>query len=142
MGCHLFLVLLHRAQTARPGALRMTRYLPSVAFIAFLGAGTLPASAESATATSAACGTGKVLYEAKCSQCHGDKGDGKGVGADFFVPRPRDFTSGAFKIRSTESGELPLDPDLRGVIRQGMPYTGMPAWPGFSDQEVSDLICY
>lgn len=120
----------------------MTRYLPSVAIIALLGAGTLPASAGPAAAPGAACGTGKILYEAKCSQCHGDKGDGKGVGADFFVPRPRDFTSGAFKIRSTESGELPLDPDLRRVIRQGMPYTGMPAWPSFSDQEVSDLICY
>lgn len=89
-----------------------------------------------------ACGSGQALYMAKCSQCHGESGDGNGVGAGYFVPRPRDFTSGTFKIRSTESGELPLDADLRRVIRRGMPYTGMPAWPAFSDQEVSDLICY
>jgi mono/diheme cytochrome c family protein len=119
----------------------MTRYLPPLAIIAVLGV-TLSAFATDAPAAGDACGSGKTLYQAKCSQCHGDNGDGKGVGADFFVPRPRDFTSGAFKIRSTESGELPLDPDLRRVIRQGMPYTGMPAWPAFSDQEVSDLICY
>ncbi|MBW8888579.1 MAG: c-type cytochrome [Fibrobacteres bacterium] len=120
----------------------MTRLLPPVAIIAVLGATLSPFAADAPAAAGDACGAGKTLYQAKCSQCHGDNGDGKGVGADFFVPRPRDFTSGAFKIRSTESGELPLDPDLRRVIRQGMPYTGMPAWPGFSEQEVSDLICY
>lgn len=112
--------------------------IPSFRFAlaAALGA-TFPASAAPET-----CGTGKALYEAKCSQCHGGKGDGQGIGADVFSPRPRDFTSGAFKIRATESGELPLDADLRRVIRKGMPYTGMPAWPDFSDQEVADLICY
>lgn len=89
-----------------------------------------------------ACGKGKQLYEAKCSQCHGDVGDGKGVGADLFEPRPRDFTSGAFKIRTTESGELPTDADLHRIIRAGMPYTGMPAWPSFSDAEIADLACY
>ncbi len=120
----------------------MTRYLPPFAIIAVLGAIPSALAADAPPPDGDACGAGKALYQAKCSQCHGDHGDGKGVGADFFVPRPRDFTSGAFKIRSTESGELPLDPDLRRVIRQGMPYTGMPAWPGFSDQEVSDLICY
>ena len=120
----------------------MTRYLPPLAIMAVLGVTLSAFAASSPGAAGEACGAGKALYQAKCSQCHGDNGDGKGVGADFFVPRPRDFTSGAFKIRSTESGELPLDPDLRRVIRQGMPYTGMPAWPAFSDQEVSDLICY
>jgi DMSO reductase family type II enzyme heme b subunit len=89
-----------------------------------------------------ACGRGQELYAAKCSQCHGDNGDGRGVGADFFTPRPRDFTSGAFKIRTTESGELPTDADLHRVIRMGMPYTGMPAWPSFSDAEIADLACY
>lgn len=89
-----------------------------------------------------ACGVGKVLYMEKCSQCHGESGDGKGVGADFFDPRPRDFTSGAFKLRTSESGELPTDADLARAIRVGMPYTGMPAWPQFSDKEVADLVCF
>ena len=99
-------------------------------------------AALSAAEPPTACGKGKELYAAKCSQCHGDNGDGQGVGADFFKPRPRDFTSGAFKIRSTESGELPTDADLHKLIRKGMPYTGMPAWPGFSDAEIADLACY
>jgi DMSO reductase family type II enzyme heme b subunit len=100
------------------------------------------AAAAFSEAAKEACGTGKALYMEKCSQCHGESGDGKGVGADFFNPRPRDFTSGAFKLRTSESGELPTDDDLARAIRIGMPYTGMPAWPQFSDKEVADLVCF
>lgn len=85
---------------------------------------------------------GKALYESKCSQCHGDAGDGKGVGADRFRPLPRDFTSGIYKIHSTPSGELPTREDLKRVIRRGMPYTGMPAWPQFSDEELEEIVTY
>ncbi len=85
---------------------------------------------------------GKALYMDKCSQCHGDDGDGKGAGAGFFRPLPRNFTSGSFKIRTTESGELPTDADLKSIIRRGMPYTGMPAWPKFSEEELSDLVYF
>lgn len=85
---------------------------------------------------------GKILYTQKCSQCHGDAGDGAGSGAEFFLPLPRDFTSGAFKIRTTQSGELPTDADLKAIIRRGMPHTGMPAWPKFNEEELSNLAYY
>lgn len=85
---------------------------------------------------------GKKTYEKYCSQCHGEAGDGRGYAAVHVLPRPRDFTSGKFKIRSTPSGQLPTDSDLRRVIRQGMPYSSMPAWPNFSDAEVEGLIQY
>ncbi len=85
---------------------------------------------------------GKAIYDSKCSQCHGETGDGKGVGADGFRPLPRDFTLGIYKIHSTPSGELPTREDLKRVIRKGMPYTGMPAWPQFSDDEVEDIVTY
>lgn len=85
---------------------------------------------------------GKALYMEKCSQCHGENGDGKGPGAEFFKPLPRDFTSGAFKIRTTGSGELPTDADIRAIIRRGMPHTGMPAWPRFSEEELANLAYY
>ena len=49
---------------------------------------------------------------------------------------------GNFKVRSTPSGELPTHQDLVNIIRRGMPYTSMPAWPNLSDQEVSDLAYY
>jgi mono/diheme cytochrome c family protein len=83
--------------------------------------------------------SGKKLYLKYCSQCHGEKGDGEGYAAVHLRPRPRNFTTAKFKIRTTPSGALPTHQDLINIIRHGMPYTSMPAWPGFSDQEVSDI---
>ena len=85
---------------------------------------------------------GKKLYEVNCSQCHGEKGDGLGIAAPFVLPKPRDFTSGKFKIRTTPSGSLPTTQDLKSIIRNGMPYTAMPAWPQFSDEQLTDLAYY
>ena len=83
--------------------------------------------------------SGKKLYLKYCSQCHGEKGDGEGYAAPHLRPRPRNFTMGKFKIRTTPNGALPTHQDLVNIIRRGMPYTSMPAWPNFADQEVSDL---
>ena len=83
--------------------------------------------------------SGKALYLKYCSQCHGEKGDGEGYATPHLCPRPRDFTSGKFKVRTTPNGALPTHQDLVNIIRRGMPYTSMPAWPNLSDQEVSDI---
>ena len=85
---------------------------------------------------------GRELYEDKCAQCHGQEGEGDGVAADALNPRPRDFTSGSFKIRTTPSGELPTDGDLASIIRKGMPYTGMPAWDFLGEEEIANLVAY
>jgi mono/diheme cytochrome c family protein len=86
--------------------------------------------------------SGRQLYVKNCSQCHGEKGDGVGYATSRVLPKPRDFTSGKFKIRTTPNGALPTHQDLVNIIRRGMPYTSMPAWPGFSNQEVSDIAHY
>jgi len=83
--------------------------------------------------------SGKRLYLKYCSQCHGDKGDGEGYATPHLYPRPRNFTSGKFKVRTTPNGALPTHQDLVNIIRRGMPYTSMPAWPTLTDQQVSDL---
>jgi mono/diheme cytochrome c family protein len=85
---------------------------------------------------------GKKLYDVNCSQCHGEKGDGQGVATSFVLPKPRDFTSGKFKIRTTPSGALPTTEDLKNIIRVGMPYTAMPAWPQLTDQQLIELAYY
>jgi mono/diheme cytochrome c family protein len=82
---------------------------------------------------------GKRLYLKYCSQCHGEKGDGEGYAAPHLRPRPRDFTTGKFKVRTTPNGALPTHQDLVNIVRRGMPYTSMPAWPNLSDEEVSNL---
>lgn len=85
---------------------------------------------------------GKKVYLEKCSQCHGENGDGNGIAKPFFRPAPRDFTSGIFKFRSTASGELPTDADLKRSIREGMHYTGMPDWPNLTNDEVQNLVYF
>ena len=86
--------------------------------------------------------SGRRLYEKYCAQCHGDKGDGEGHATPHLFPRPRDFTTGQFKVRTTPNGALPTQEDLVRVIRRGMPYTSMPAWPRLSDQDVANLAYY
>ena len=83
--------------------------------------------------------SGKRLYLKSCSQCHGENGDGEGYASPHLRPRPRNFTTGKYKIRTTPNGALPTHQDLVSIIRRGMPYTSMPAWPTLSDQELSDL---
>ena len=86
--------------------------------------------------------SGKKLYGKYCSQCHGDNGDGEGYATPHLNPKPRNFTTGKYKIRSTPTGSLPTHQDLVNIIRRGMPYTSMPAWPTLTDQEVSDLAYF
>ncbi len=83
--------------------------------------------------------SGKALYLKYCAQCHNDNGDGEGYAAPHLRPRPRNFTTGKFKVRTTPNGALPTHQDLVSIIRRGMPYTSMPAWPDLSDQDVSNL---
>ena len=85
---------------------------------------------------------GKALYLKNCSQCHGDKGDGQGYATVHLLPQPRNFTTGKFKVRTTPNGALPTHQDIVNVIRRGMPYTSMPAWPALTDQEVENLAYY
>lgn len=85
---------------------------------------------------------GRQLYARYCAQCHGDKGDGEGYATPHLYPRPRDFTTGKFKVRTTPNGALPTHQDLVAIIRRGMPYTSMPAWPNLSDEDVSNLAYF
>jgi DMSO reductase family type II enzyme heme b subunit len=84
---------------------------------------------------------GKAVYERKCALCHGEKGDGKGPAADRLDPRPRDFTSGTYKIRST-SNKIPSDRDLFDVVTKGMPGTSMPAWAVLPEKDRWNLVAY
>jgi mono/diheme cytochrome c family protein len=86
---------------------------------------------------------GKNVYDAHCVECHGDMGRGDGPSASYVTPRPRDFTSGKYKIRSTESGSVPTDDDLIQSVRQGLYGTSMPAWARIlSDAEIADVVAY
>src|SRR5437868_6671027 len=72
---------------------------------------------------------GKKAYERRCAGCHGVNGDGKGDAAIFLNPKPRDFSSGMFKFRSSALGTLPSDQDLMSTISKGVAGTSMPGFP-------------
>ncbi len=65
------------------------------------------------------------LYIRHCAPCHGDFGEGDGPGAETLDPRPRDFSTGRFRLISTETG-LPTREDLIEVITHGIVGSAMP----------------
>ena len=101
------------------------------------------AQAAKPAATKEMVQAGKKVYERRCFFCHGDKGDGNGPVADYLDPRPRDFTLGIFKLRSTGSGALPTDEDLFRTISRGIAGTAMPSWePYLSETERWQVLYY
>jgi mono/diheme cytochrome c family protein len=85
---------------------------------------------------------GAKIYARYCVGCHGVNGDGKGVAADMLLVKPRDFTKGIFKFRSTPSGTLPTDEDLYKVLSRGVYRTSMPDWALLTERERLAVIEY
>ena len=85
---------------------------------------------------------GKRIYNEWCAQCHGYEGDGKGYAENFSFPKPRDFTVGVYKFKTTASGMPPLDEDIARTIREGLHGTTMPGWKRLSDEDIRDLVAY
>lgn len=85
---------------------------------------------------------GERIYKEACFTCHGDAGKGDGVNADYLFTRPRDFTTGTYKVRSTATGSPPTDEDLFRSITVGFPEFGMPRFEYLSAKERWALVYY
>ena len=89
-------------------------------------------------ATPAAADPATSVYNHACAWCHGKDGRGDGPAAfsinKYLAPRPRDFTRGRFKLRSTPSGALPTDEDLLRTLERGIP-AYMPSFIGLTAGE-------
>jgi mono/diheme cytochrome c family protein len=84
---------------------------------------------------------GQTTYMEYCVQCHGKKGDGKGVSSAGMFPPPRDFTLGIYKFGNVVSGELPHDEDFYRIIRGGLHGTAMLPWD-ISDKRLDAVTQY
>ncbi len=83
---------------------------------------------------------GGALYEQHCAPCHGIDGDGQGEAAYLLSPKPRDFTGGLYKLRSTPTGSPPTDADLLLTLRRGVAGTAMPAWDRLADEDLAAIV--
>ena len=101
------------------------------------------AAVSAVSQADASADRGRAIYQGKCVECHGASGRGDGPAAVLMTPRPRDFTSGKYEIRSTETGSVPTDDDLVRTVAQGMPGTAMPAWKTLlTDAQIRDVVEY
>jgi cytochrome c oxidase cbb3-type subunit I/II len=78
---------------------------------------------------------GEKIYLENCAVCHGQRGDGKGPEANRLKTKPRDFTTGNYKFRSTPSGSLPVDRDIFRTISRGVRATSMLSQLHLSENE-------
>jgi mono/diheme cytochrome c family protein len=85
---------------------------------------------------------GRRLYTEYCQPCHGAEGKGDGPLSYLVYPKPRNFTSGLYKLRSTRADQLPSDQDLFKTVRTGMMGTSMPAFSFLSDDDINTLVAY
>ena len=84
---------------------------------------------------------GKGLYDKQCAACHGLTGRGDGEAAYLLYPKPRDFTTGNYRLVSTWE-RVPTDEDLFRTISRGMPGSAMPSWGHLREEERWGLVHY
>ena len=86
--------------------------------------------------------SGIELYQSYCSVCHGPTGGGDGPAAAFLYPAPRDFTTGLFKYKTSDSEiQQPMNEDLFRTIKFGLARTAMPAWGSvLRDEQILELV--
>ncbi|MBI4638581.1 MAG: c-type cytochrome [Candidatus Rokubacteria bacterium] len=127
--------------TGLGGARHAARRVRLAARIVLVPLGALLAMASPGSAQQGDANAGKAVYAKKCALCHGEKGDGKGPAAELLSPRPRDFTGGVFKIRTT-ANKSPSDRDMFRIITEGMPGTSMPPWGVLPEKDRWNLVAY
>ena len=77
---------------------------------------------------------GQDLYNNNCASCHGDKGDGKGQFVDHYFPPVADLTAAGTQSMS--------DAQLHWIIRNGISFTAMAAYPEFDDDQLWSIVTY
>ena len=74
---------------------------------------------------------GKRVFETHCTRCHGEDADGDGPDGRSMLPRPANF----HEIK-------PSYPAAAEILRDGVPGSGMPAWPLVTPAEIQAVTYY
>lgn len=74
---------------------------------------------------------GERIYDAHCVRCHGERGDGHGPEANKYQPSPADFQRMLVSFHGVEH-----------IMHNGVPGSGMQAYPLLSPQEIQALTFY
>jgi mono/diheme cytochrome c family protein len=100
---------------------------------------TWPPGADVPAATPA----GPRIFARRCAVCHGPDGRGNGPAAPSLIPRPRDFTLGQFKYKTTPAGQPPSEADLIRTVREGLHASAMPYFGDLlSEAEIREVVVY
>ena len=79
--------------------------------------------------------TGRVAYTGSCAVCHGADGKGNGVFGTATYPNATDLTTGDAQERT--------DAQLFWIIKNGLSFTGMPAFDRqYQDQDIWAMVSY
>jgi len=84
----------------------------------------------------------RTVYEQQCAACHAATGDGNGPAAVWLYPRPRNFSAGLFKIKSTPGTSLPTEEDLYQSVTRGLPGSSMPSFSYLTEPERRQAVQY
>ena len=79
---------------------------------------------------------GRALFVAHCAHCHGERADGHGERRAALTRPPADFTSRAWRQRTSPRRTL-------WIVREGLQGTPMPAWKGtLTETQSWDLVAF
>jgi mono/diheme cytochrome c family protein len=123
-------------------ALRLTAFFIGLGSLSLSARGAVLAIADGPKPLDATLQAGQALYQQHCAACHGVNGDGNGPASVWLFPRPRNFSAGLFKIKSTPGTALPTDEDLLNTVGRGMPGSSMPSFTYLPISERRELVGY
>lgn len=109
---------------------KVFRFLPYVTLILL---------SQAALAASGDAQAGKLIYEKKCSKCHGISGDGSGRAGRFLDHKPTPFNDK--KKMDAESDEKLAKATKLGSASIGQS-KDMEGFPDLSDADIANLVAY
>ncbi len=87
--------------------------------------------------------TGRNIFLQNCAGCHGQQGDANTEVAAYLDPRPRDFTRGIVKFKSTPFGQPPTRADLVATVSDGLRWSSMPPFKNrMKPKEIQAVVQY